>query len=403
MSFVNQMYAEMAIDQRNAASNRAANRAIDANDDRLNRMIEKRDALIKRTEDSLAYNISLRRSIEHFIWNSFIDVGEGSRFIPILDDKNLREKIGNAGITAMLATNSWTAAREAGKSFSLPRGKLFDDFYSRADYLILKSKHEKLQFKYKSDLDFISNNEEIKRKDELIKKLQLEVSSLTSKIKSIGAESEGSVKATKDIAKASNNTSGSGNVVFIDVKDKPQEYIDAEGKKKHGALVMSTGKDAPKKILPSNTKITGLVTNMFMATSQYQGETINSLKIRMEDGAEPPVLLSVTLGSFYAAKIVGLFNAADLRNPVTFNVNTVREGEKMGEGVSERDNAFPTLRDATNNRLVPIYAGGVKELPEAPEVLINGKKFRNLEFVNVLVGKTLAELYEKMDNLYLDT
>ena len=47
MSFVNQMYAEMAIDQRNAASNRAANRAIDANDDRLNRMIEKRDALIR--------------------------------------------------------------------------------------------------------------------------------------------------------------------------------------------------------------------------------------------------------------------------------------------------------------------------------------------------------------------
>lgn len=190
--------------------------------------------------------------------------------------------------------------------------------------------------------------------------------------------------------------SGRG-VIFIDVKGKPQGYQE-DGVEKHGALVVSH-KDKTKEVLPSNTAITGLVTDVDVRNSDYQGDTIHTLQVRIEDGPnEPPVQLSVTLGSFFAAKIVGLLNAADLSKPVSFAVNTVREGDKMGDGVAERDNVFPTMRaGASNERLVPVWADGLTSLPEAPEVKMNGKTMKNMDPVNEVVRATIALIYGKLD------
>lgn len=193
--------------------------------------------------------------------------------------------------------------------------------------------------------------------------------------------------------------SGSGRgMVFVDIKGKPQGYKDADGNDKHGSMVVSN-KDKTKEVLPSNTAITGRVTDLDVRTNEYQGDTIHTLQVRIEDGpTEPPVQLSVTLGSFFAAKIVGLLNAADLSKPISFAVNTVREGDKMGDGVAERDNAFPTIRaGADNARLVPVYAGGADKLPEAPEVKMNGKTMKNMDPVNDVVRATIADLYAKLD------
>lgn len=197
-----------------------------------------------------------------------------------------------------------------------------------------------------------------------------------------------------------NSGAGKG-VTFIDVKGKPQIGKDAEGKDFHGSMVVShqdkATNEKTKEVLPSNTAITGLVTSLNVKNSIYQGKTINSLVIRLEDGVEAPAQLNVALGSFFSAKVVGMLNGADLSKPIKFAVNTVKEGDKMGDGVAARDNAFPTIRDeATNDRAVAIYAGGVTELPEAADVVVNGTTYKDMANVNVLVAATIQELYEKL-------
>lgn len=198
------------------------------------------------------------------------------------------------------------------------------------------------------------------------------------------------------------NGTGRG-LIFIDAKGKPQIYEktneDGTKKKEHGALVISHP-NKTKEVLPSNTSISGVVTMVDVRQSEYDGETINSLQVRIEDSGEPPIQLSVALGSFFAAKIVGLLNAADLSRPISFALNTVLKGDKFGEGVSERDNVFPTMRAGPNNdRLVPVWANGATTLPEAPEVKFNGKMMRNMDPVNELVGETLNSIYASLDTI----
>lgn len=197
-----------------------------------------------------------------------------------------------------------------------------------------------------------------------------------------------------------NQGAGRG-VIFIDLKGKPQFFEDKDGNKKHGAMVMAGAeKGAPKEILPSNSSITGYVTDLDVHESQYQGDTITSLRIRIEDdqGQEPPVVMSVTLGSYFGAKVVGLLNAADLTKPLAIIANTVAEGDKMGTGVATKDNVFPTMRQGADDaRLVPVYAGGLLELPPATEVKVSGKTLKDMTVVNDLVAATIGELYAKLE------
>ncbi len=197
------------------------------------------------------------------------------------------------------------------------------------------------------------------------------------------------------------NSGTGGRVVFVDLKGTPQEYMDGD-KKKFGAFVVSHGKDLPKEVLPTNSAITGYVTSLDVQDREYQGDTINTLKIRVEDvkHEEPPAMISVTLGSYFSAKIVGLLNAADLSKPVTFNANVLMAGDKFGEGVADKDNVFPTMRQGTDNqRLKPVWAGGVEVLPDAPIVTVSGKKIKDMTPVNEVTAATIAALYAKVDAL----
>lgn len=65
----------------------------------------------------LAYALSLRCALEGAVRRL---VGKDHPVVPILDDKFLRERIGNAGITTWNATKDWVAVRNAGYTFSVP-------------------------------------------------------------------------------------------------------------------------------------------------------------------------------------------------------------------------------------------------------------------------------------------
>jgi len=197
---------------------------------------------------------------------------------------------------------------------------------------------------------------------------------------------------------------GGGRVIFVDLKGKPINCTSPEDAGKHGALVVSNGKDQPKDVLPSNSAISGFITELDVHTGQHEGEEIHSLRVRLEDetNQEPPVVLSFSLGSFFGAKIVGLLNAADLTKPVVIAANTVRAGEKLGNGTADKDHVFPTLRQ-DNQRLAPTWVGvdgkATAELPAPKEVKINGKVVKDLEEVNNVVGETIKALYAKLDGV----
>jgi len=197
------------------------------------------------------------------------------------------------------------------------------------------------------------------------------------------------------------NGSGRG-LIFVDLKGTPQKFKDEQGVEKHGAMVMSNS-DKTKTVLPSNSAITGFVTSLDVHSQEYQGDTISSLRVRLRDdkGNDPDVVLSVTLGSYFGAKIAGLLNAADLSKPITIAANTVLEGEKMGSGVAKRDNVFPTMRQGADNaRLVEVWANGATTLPDAGEVKVSGKTLKDMTPVNDVVVATIAEVYAKFDALH---
>lgn len=198
--------------------------------------------------------------------------------------------------------------------------------------------------------------------------------------------------------------SGGGKVIFVDLKGKVQDFIDDQGKQRHGALVISHGKDQPKEVLPSNSAVSGFVTDIDVHTGSYEGEEINSLRVRIEDEnhEEPPVVLSFALGSFFGAKLVGLLNAADLSKPLVIAANTVKAGEKIGDKVSEKDNVFPTMRQS-DVRLVASWVNAdgqvLKELPKPNEITVNKKVIKDMEEINGIVGTTIQALYAKVDAL----
>jgi hypothetical protein len=85
---------------------------------------------------------------------------------------------------------------------------------------------------------------------------------------------------------------------------------------------------------------------------------------------------------------------------MTFAVNTVLEGEKMGDKIMEGNRVFPTMRSGANNdRLVPVWAAGATTLPEAAEVRVSGKILKDMTPVNDVVAATITEVYSKLDQI----
>lgn len=64
--------------------------------------------------NDLAHVLAMRGAMETLITQTW------GKTHPLVWDQSLRERIGNAGTTAFLATNNWDAAKEAGRTFALP-------------------------------------------------------------------------------------------------------------------------------------------------------------------------------------------------------------------------------------------------------------------------------------------
>lgn len=193
---------------------------------------------------------------------------------------------------------------------------------------------------------------------------------------------------------------GGGGATFIDIKGKPQKYTDDKGNERVGALVMAPEqRGGQKRVLSSFTTISGIVADAEVHISEFEGEEITSLKVKLVEDGEKPVVLTATLGSFLGAKFAGLIRAAleQPGKPIEFAAGYMQEGDKLPGGkVVERGGTWmKIMQDGV--RLEPLYANGARELPEAPEVKMNGKTFRNMDAVNAATQATVLEIYSKLD------
>lgn len=192
---------------------------------------------------------------------------------------------------------------------------------------------------------------------------------------------------------------GGGGVTFIDIKGKPQPFTDANGNERVGALVMApTEKGGEKTVLSSFTEISGVIAEAEVKVHQYEGEDIASLKVKLVEEGERPVILTATLGSFLGAKFAGLVRAALEKPgaPIVFTAGYMQEGEKLpgGKTVEKGGTWIKVMQDGV--RLAPLYAGGATELPEAPTVKVSGKTMKDMTPVNEVVGATIQEIYDAL-------
>jgi hypothetical protein len=171
---------------------------------------------------------------------------------------------------------------------------------------------------------------------------------------------------------------GSSNIVFVDIKGNTGEIV--------------------RKLQDGTTEtfdsIEGNVTDLDVRTNTYKGEDIHSLRVKFEDGGEA-ILASVGLGSFFAGKIVGLLNAADLSKPLKFNVGQMKAGETIGGKLVEKDTTWVTAWQ-DGNRLVPDYGQGLTELPKANKVMVSGKEMNDMSPVNEKVAELIGSLINKL-------
>lgn len=103
MSFAQSEFAGIAFDQ-----------AMQANRNKHLSDVNELERIIYEYKNSQAKILALRCAMQEVIKNL-----TGANH-PILVDMNLRERIGNAGVTAINMTNDWDAVKRAGASFKLP-------------------------------------------------------------------------------------------------------------------------------------------------------------------------------------------------------------------------------------------------------------------------------------------
>ena len=178
-----------------------------------------------------------------------------------------------------------------------------------------------------------------------------------------------------------------GGVVYADIKGNT------------GVISVSTGAkdEAGKAVKETYESVSGMITDLDIKTGEYEGDTITNLRIKLEEAGEKPVIASFALGSFFAAKIVGLLNAADLAKPFVLNVGMMKQGTIMRDKTAlGKDTVFVT---ATQDgvRLVPVYSGGKKDLPQPTEVMVSGKKVKDMAPVNAEVEAVVTALFARMD------
>jgi hypothetical protein len=196
------------------------------------------------------------------------------------------------------------------------------------------------------------------------------------------------------------NSGGASRVIFANIKGKVQTFTDHEGRPSHGAINIKYP-DGALETLRSGRGISGVLTKVAVRTNLVDGEEVNSLQMTLDDpkGVDPRIVASVNVASYYGAKIVGAINAApDLRQPISIAVNTVKAGEKIGDQIWDKDSVFPVVKQ-NDVRLVPVWANGATELPEAPQVKVSGKMIKDMEPVNQVIAETVGELIGRLESL----
>lgn len=190
-------------------------------------------------------------------------------------------------------------------------------------------------------------------------------------------------------------------MTYIDFKGKPQSYEYESGMNSHGCFVISHP-HGKKEILENESIILGNITDAIIEKVDIEvgshKESFDILKVRIESDNATPIQLSVMMGSYFSAKIVGLLNAADLTKNIIIGAEIVLKGQKYGDIISQGDNVFPKISSGTDaNRLQPVWADGLKQLPEPP------KKIRSRDFlsndmseINAIQWATVAEIREKL-------
>ncbi|TXI24234.1 MAG: hypothetical protein E6Q67_03170 [Roseateles sp.] len=178
------------------------------------------------------------------------------------------------------------------------------------------------------------------------------------------------------LAKRSNN---GGNAIFVDIKGNTGEII---RKLEDGTV-------------ESYDSLEGTVTGMDVRSNTYKGEEIHSLRLKIEDGSDTKIFASVGLGSFFAGKIAGLLNAADLSKPIKFNVGQMKAGETVGDRLVEKDTTWVTAWQ-DGKRLVPDFGNGATELPKANKVVVSGKEMNDMTPVNEKVAELIGGLIGKL-------
>ena len=179
-----------------------------------------------------------------------------------------------------------------------------------------------------------------------------------------------------------------GGVVYADVKFNT------------GVIAVTTGKDADGKAIKENYEsVSGMITDLDIKATEYEGDTITNLRIKLEEAGEKPVIASFSLGSFSAAKVVGLLNAADLNKAFKLNVGMMKAGTVMRDKSSlAKDTVYVTAFQG-DTRLVPVYSNGKTELPQPNEVMVSGKKVKDMAPVNAEVETVVKALFARMDAL----
>ena len=179
---------------------------------------------------------------------------------------------------------------------------------------------------------------------------------------------------------------GGGGVTFADIKGSTGEIMVTTGKTPEGAAI--------KEAFES---VSGMITDVDIKTGEYQGEEIVNLRVKLEDQGEKPVVASFALGSFFAAKLVGVLHSADFARPLKIQVGMMKAGMQMRDkSVLAKDTVYVAGYQG-ETRLVPSWANGVTKLPDPLEVIVSGKKLKDMAPVNDVVGETVKVLFARMD------
>lgn len=179
-----------------------------------------------------------------------------------------------------------------------------------------------------------------------------------------------------------------GGVTFADIKFST------------GVISVTTGKDGDgKPIKESFESVSGMVTDIDIKTTEFAGETITNLRVKLEEAGEKPVVASFALGSFSAAKMVGLLNAADFSKAIKLQVGQMPAGFKMRDGTVLTDARPVVMAFQGADRLTPVYMDGKADLPQPTEVKVSGKIMKDMTPVNDEVEAIVKQLFARVDAL----